>query len=391
MIYLFVLFLLLCLSVRYDINLRTRGKNQWFFAMLIIFIMIAGLRWRVGIDTTRYLYAFYFLRPSFENFSFADYPIGKDPLWVLLNSFVKSFAGRFYVVQLVHAAIVNTLIFYYIRRHCKYVFICLFFYALTDFLNYNMEVMRGSISIVICLYANDYFLEKKWVKGFSLLLLALMFHAQTIVIFCMPFLLFMRLNKIGLIMLILGFIAGMLAEYLIGDYALYLIDNEAIQEKALGYIESEHYGSEFGLMPIITNFIPNLLYALGSLWFIKTRNTQSSVLRFEPLVLFFCLFLMIKINFRIAYRYVDYYQIYVLFFYSETFVRLVKRFRFRRNYAFAILIFIPLLIMRVNYFSKDSVYSRYFPYTSIFYRETDRDRESLFVSLGGRAPNKDIY
>lgn len=390
-IYLIVLILLLYLSVRYDIYEYTSGKELWFNTMLIIFILIAGLRWRVGIDTTRYLYTFYYLRPKLEDFSFADYPIGTDPLWGLLNSAVKSFFGRFYVVQLLHAAFVNILIFKYIKRHSKYVFICLFFYAFTEYLNFNMEVMRASMSIVVCLYANDYFQERRWINGFGLLFVALLFHAQTILLFTMPFLLFMRFNKVGIIMLFVGFLMGIMVEYLIGDYFVYLIDNEAIQEKALGYIESEHYGGEFGWMPIFTNFIPNMLYALGALWFIKRNDPDNYILRFEPFVMFYCLFMMIKMNFRIAYRYVDYYQIYMIFLYSETFILLVKKFWYRSKYTIAILVFVPMLIMRVNYYSKDKVYPRFFPYTSVLDRETDRERETLFVLSGVRAANKNLY
>ena len=51
MIYLIVIILLLLLSFRYDINGKTEGREQCYLAMLVIFILIAGLRWRLGVDT----------------------------------------------------------------------------------------------------------------------------------------------------------------------------------------------------------------------------------------------------------------------------------------------------------------------------------------------------
>ena len=294
MVYFAVVTLLLCLSIRFDINGKTEYRDQWYLGMLILFILIAGLRWRVGIDTTRYLYSFYHTRPTLSEFSFEEYPIGRDPLWVLLNSIVKSLDGRFFFLQIVHASIVNILIFKYIKRHSKYIFTCLFFYAITCYFVYNMEIMRGSLSIVICLYANDYFINRQWIKGYVLLFVALLFHAQTIVMFLMPFLLFMRLNKVGLFVLVVAYVVGVISQVLIGDYLELLIDNEAIQDKASDYVDPEHYGSEFELSSILLNFLPTLLYVLGSLWFVKKRGLNTHLIKLEPLVLFFCVFLMVK-------------------------------------------------------------------------------------------------
>ena len=180
MIYLLVIVLLICLSLRYDINGKTKYRDFWYLMMLVVFILIAGLRWRLMVDTPNYIYNFYHVYPSLENFSFEDYPIGKDPFYVLINSLVISLGGRFYVVQLIEATVVNVLVFKYIKRHSSYLFTCLFFYAIMCYMGYSMETMRASLSVVICLYANDYILDKKWIKGYILLFLALMFHAQTI-------------------------------------------------------------------------------------------------------------------------------------------------------------------------------------------------------------------
>ena len=173
--------------------------------MLFVFILLSGLRWRLGVDTTGYLYNFYHEYPTLNKFSLEDYSLFSSPLFVLLNSFVLTLGGRFYVVQLIHASFVNILIFKYIKKHTQYLFICLFFYAVVAYSKYNMEIMKGSMSIVICLFANDYILEKKWVKGYILYFIALLFHAQTILLFFIPFLFSLRLNIKGLLVLICAF------------------------------------------------------------------------------------------------------------------------------------------------------------------------------------------
>ena len=111
MIYLIVLFLLIILSLRYDIQGKTKNFVFWYRIVLVVFILIAGLRWRLGVDTPNYLENFYYWHPTLDKFSFSEYGLGKDPFYVLINSIVKTLGGRFYIVQLIQASIVNVLIF----------------------------------------------------------------------------------------------------------------------------------------------------------------------------------------------------------------------------------------------------------------------------------------
>ena len=124
MIYLFILILLLCLTLRYDINGKTKYRSQWYIIMLVIFILVAGLRWRLMVDTPNYIERFYHRTPLLKDYSF---DIGKAPFYTLINSIVLTLGGRFYVVQLIEASFVNILVFKYFKRHSKYIFTCLFF------------------------------------------------------------------------------------------------------------------------------------------------------------------------------------------------------------------------------------------------------------------------
>ena len=87
-----------------------------FLLVEILLILVAGLRYRIGGDTTNYIYSFYHVYPVLEDFSFEDYPIGKDPLYVIINSIVKTLGGRFYVVQLIQSIFVITLTFKYFKK-----------------------------------------------------------------------------------------------------------------------------------------------------------------------------------------------------------------------------------------------------------------------------------
>ena len=349
MIYLLVIVLLICLSLRYDINGKTKYRDFWYLMMLVVFILIAGLRWRLMVDTPNYIYNFYHVYPSLENFSFEDYPIGKDPFYVLINSLVISLGGRFYVVQLIEATVVNVLVFKYIKRHSSYLFTCLFFYAIMCYMGYSMETMRASLSVVICLYANDYILDKKWIKGYILLFLALMFHAQTIIMFIRPLLFFLRFNKMGIIVLLGAFVVGYFIQTLLGDYLELLELSDVMENKADKYVQSDKFGTQAGnLNFFIVKILPTLMYSVISLIYVKRTSPQNKLLKLEPFIMLGMVFIIMRMNIEIAYRYVSYFLIHIVLFCSFLFVNVAKNIsKFNRGVAYmrAVIIFIPLFFL----------------------------------------------
>ena len=191
MIYFVILALLVVLSWQYDILGKTEKKEFWYRLLLIIFILVAGLRYRLGGDTINYIKYFYYETPYLWKLSTEDF-FAMEPLFLLLNSVVKSLGLKFYVVQLIQTLIVNSLVFAYVKKHSLYPFTCIFFYSIYMYFFYNFEELRASISVAICLFANDYLLDKKWLKGFMLYILGTMFHYSTVLLFVTPFFLFLK-------------------------------------------------------------------------------------------------------------------------------------------------------------------------------------------------------
>ena len=391
MIYIVVLVLLICLSLRYDINEKTKYRDEWYFVMLIVFILIAGLRWRLMVDTPNYIYRFYHSTPLLEDYSFADYPIGKDPLYVLINSIVKTYGGRFYVVQLIEATFVNILVFKYIKRHSNYIFTCLFFYAITNYLGLCMETMRASFSIVICLYANDYILDKKWVKGYLLMLIALMFHAQTIVMFILPALFFLRFNKVGVVALVCAFILGLFLQTSLGDYAALLEFSDELEDKATTYANSESFGGvKGGLGYFLFAKLPMLVYPILSLLYIKRYKPDCALLKMEPFIVLGVMFVAIRINFEIAYRYANYFGVHFFLFYSELMVSIIHRAK-HVDKAVAcfrgFLYFLPFFLL--TGFAKYVRLHTFYPYSSVIERRIDHNREAKYMNGNKITPPAD--
>ena len=385
MIYIATLFLLLLLSFCYDINGKKKNRDFWYNAMLVAFILIAGLRWRIGLDTTNYLGHFYHEYPTLDHFSFEDYNIAKSPLYVLINSFVKSLGGRFYVVQIIQATFVNTLVFKFIKKHSQYIFTCLFFYAISCYTTYNMETMRASMGVVVCFFANDYVLEKKWWKAYTLFIIAFLFHAEVIVMFILPLFFFLRFNKIGVLFLIASFFVGKILASLLQDYLFLFEDVGTIQDKVSSVTESDKWGSssEGGFIYIILSIVIPFTLIISSLYYVKKYKPNSDLLKMEPFLLIGFAFVLIQYNFLIAYRYVDCFKFYFIFFYSELWIGLTvraKNIERKLSLVRTVVIFFPLIfyLLYPNYISDKGKGYRYIPYNSVFQRKINKKQQLKF-------------
>ncbi len=363
--------------------------------MLIVFIFIAGLRYRLGVDTTRYLYKFYYLVPKLSELTIDDFSFGSDPLWLLFNSLVLTFGGHFYIVQLLHATFVNFLLFKYINKHTRFIFTSIFFYFIYQYSAFNMEEMRASMSIVVCLFANDYIIEKKRIKGLLLYFIAALFHISTIVIIIMSLFYFLRFNKYSITVLIASFLMG----FVLRPYAeslVFMMDmGDIVNNKAMNYVTNDHFMEGnmniFGIISLL------LIYSYGvvSFFIIRRTNFLANVNIFEPFIIIFLLFGLLSINVEIVYRFARFYVVYYIILVSSFVVYSfsMKSPMLSRGvvYIRACLIMMPLLFFLVKIQMADNTRERYLPYSSVIEKSIDTNREKIISFYEGPPPSTREY
>lgn len=381
MIYLFVFILLLLLSLRYDVNGKTKGRSLWYFVILVLLILIAGFRWRLGSDTPLYLYTFYHETPYLCNLTLEDLGI-KYPLWVLLQSIVLTVFGKFFVVQIIHAAFVNALYFKYIKKHSSYIFSCVLIYFIWMYTNQNMETMKASMAIVICLFGNDFILEKRWLHGFSLYIIASMFHISAIVMVLMPFAFWVRLDYRAFVLFVLAYYIGGVIQSNMGDYLMLLEMDGDIQDKLETYANSDTYGSMHNINYFIVNMLPFFAYSIFAVNYISKKDSNKRLLRLEPFLVIWLIFMILKLNVFIFYRYVQFYNIYFILYFVQLFYSCVEsanKLDLRLSITRGFCIILPILI----YLSLYNVgrLPMYYPYTSVFNRTINKERELEFSGV----------
>lgn len=375
--------MLIILSFRYDINGKTDNRDFWYHFVLVILILVAGLRYRLGIDTVNYLNSFYHKYPYIWDIN-QDYLLetSREPLWLFLNSIVRSLGGKFFVLQLIQSSIVNIIVFRYFKKHSSYPFICVLFYSASMYFLWNMIVMRSAVAMAIGLVGNDYILERKWKKGYLTYLFAFLFHYSAVILFVTPILLFLRLNRTGLLILLSMVVCGFIIEKVLGDYLMMLEFSEELggmsdkMEHYSGYLESEKYSGGRSLFKIL----PSLSYGLLSLWYVKRYGKQSELFKFEPFLMIGLIYTVLQFGFTMSYRFARFYEIYFIIFEVQFFANLLlcnRRLSKALSFGRTVLIFSPLFVS-VLFSSIYVRFSWYVPYSSVFDRNINHKREKAY-------------
>ena len=391
MIYVVIFLLLVLLFIRYDFCGRERGRMAWYYALLVLFILMAGLRWRLGSDTPIYMRQFFYETPILWKLQTEDVMSGLKPFWKLLNSIVYTFFGRFYILQLIHAAIVNILFFSYFKKHSRYLFFCILLYFFWLYMTMSMQVMKASFSIAICLYANDYLMDRKWLKSYSLYFLALLFHPQTALLLFMPLFLKLRFNIKGGLFLLISFMAGIAIQKYLADY-LFLFEylgDDTIMNKATDYT-SAIVEADNSFLRMVTA-VGILICEILSIIYVKKRTTID-ISHLEPFLMLGMAATLIQINIELFYRYVQYFNFYfiILFSYITQYIvdgnRLLSRGLLLTK---VVVVFLPLFlcIHASRYFQLP----RFVPYSSILEKKVDKTREKSYMNDGKPAASKKEY
>lgn len=384
MIYLIVLFFLVLLTIRYDINRKKKNQEEWYIIVYVIFVLIAGLRFRLGEDTINYIYFFYHGIPVLGELCVDDFlETSSPPLWLLLNSFIKTIGGKFFCVQIIQSVILNGLLFKYFKKHSPYPFACVTLYFFWRYQWYNMVVMKAGIALAIILFANDYFLEKKYKKGLLLILIATGFHQSSVLLAIVPFLTFLRFNILGVIILVCAFFVGVILQSKLGDVFDMMEFSEGISSKLENYQYSKYMRQDHNINYFIFNQGPLILYPVLSLLYVKKYCKESKILSLEPFLVIGLLFQVMVFNVWIFYRFVYIYLIYYIIFIVQFFIDYSKKHvKCSRSIAYVATatVFVPLII-NILFFIRPFTHEGFNPYSSVIERSVDRDREQFYAGI----------
>jgi len=394
MIFIILLILLFILSYNYDIKGVKDKNNRWYKILLVLFILLSGLRYRIGGDSIAYLYYYYNTIPYLSDFCFEEFPeYHYEPFFLLFNMIVKSLGGKFFVVLFIHAIVVNVLIFKYFKKHSQFPFLCILIYYVWMYALFNFEVMRASISIVICLFANDLLLEKKWIKGYLLYILAIGFHYSAVAMLLTPFLFRLKVNKFGYFFLLLSFIAGFWIAAHLNKYLFLfeLTDSTTTSDKLDYYMSSDSLSNSIDLQGYLLHVIPAFLYPIIAFKIIKRKNEKGAtpLIMLEPLIMIGLMYQLMTNSILMLYRVTYFFVIYLIMCYAELIAHIIKSNKHLNSLAVirAIIFLLPFINNATSYYraiydpnQQPAAYNfrKYVPYSTVFDRTKDPIREKVW-------------
>lgn len=364
MIYIVVIIIFIIGVYNFDIHNKWENKETWYKLECFLLILLSGLRYKVGGDTVMYMISYDDIPPLKQlTANFIDYS-RYQPLWIYLCSALKSASEEFVLLQIVHAAIVNPVFFYFFKKHSLYPFSCTLIYAVFFFMNYNTEIMRAALSVSVFLISYDFIISKQWFKYLICTLIAVGFHSEALVMLIFPFCYFtfkFSVKKTMLVVLALFIIFNALDFIpIISDYLSF---NEKIQEAFNKYSEGTSFSLNLtGTVVYVFKVIIWLLF----LWLIKDKETYNR---------FFIILVLLATVF--SYKYVVILGRALDFAYPLLILEFIDLISSRINFLKIIVVIGIIYAWGFFYFrpvGNSYSYRQYYPYSSILSPSEDRER-----------------
>lgn len=405
MIYCTIIFLLVLLAYHYDYQNHIRYRSEWFIVLMIIFILVAGLRYRLGIDSTRYEYYFTSL-PSLGELSTFDYDSVRYGVgYLFLNAIARSLSDNFVIMQCLHAIFINSIIFWFIYRNTRHIFTALLLYAFLYYFTYNFEILRESCAAVIFLYSWQYFKNEIWGKYYICCIIAILFHPSAIFLLILPvfylpaFRSFFRMGwtfgiSCGCVFIIAAYLSVRFFDYLqlitiasVDDYAASYADSTLGGEKSLNIKGIGVFIIKIIIYPLVT-----MICLKGSKYFRSNIDIPSNITEKLEYLLCWYVYIAIISNFiQIFYRFNNYLTPFWTLALADVLFSVLKVSKRKLRLSFGIwtLLILPYLSLNIyGYFLEDGksgikLYKRYYPYSSVLNPVKDEKREQLFRYLGG--------
>lgn len=391
MLYIVILLLLILLSYNYDYLQKKQGKYAWYSIVLVIFVLVAGLRYRIGLDTIRYMSSFQKIPDLFDIGSVDFDSENYDPLYFLLSSLAKTIYDDFYIMQFLQAILVNVVVFRFIRLNTKNIFFGVLLYYIFLYSNFMCEVMRESCAVSMVLLGYEYLKDNKVLKFSIFLVLAYLFHSSAIVLFLIPLLKVIgiwdkfKLNKYSLFIFAGVLWFGYFLQPRIFPILLGLSMTDRINSKLEVYYDlTDLTGQIYNIFGIISNFLQFIIPCALSI--IITRMVGYKYFKsLTPFALSGIFVAIFTIPIALFYRYNNYFFPFMLIVMSEAMFPNLKDIRGKKILIVfnRTMIIFAMFAKLYGFFGDDGASgykqcNRYYPYTTIFSREIDLDRENLF-------------
>lgn len=359
---------------------KVGGEKGWYCFNLLVLVLLAGLRYRVGSDTLMYMSMFDDC-PKLDELRYFDFSTAKyNPLWYILNAISRSLYDNFTLFQIIHAVIINSVFFWFFRKYCPlYYFSAILLYYIGYFCYFNMEVMRESLCISVLMLSTPFLLKRKWIAYYLMCFVGLLFHYSAIVMFGFPFLLFFKKPSWKLQILI--FVSVLLVMRVI-NLPVLLLDllgfNEQLTLLLKNYLENQR--NIMGIIAELIKYTPVFIFIC-----FHERIRLVYKYDFTSIIMGVIIFYALSMSIGAFSRFINYFVPFTIIYAINSIYALFSiKFKDMQVTGISVLCGFTLLCVNLLSFYFNDVsetypntrsYVRYVPYHSVLKPQIDEHRE----------------
>lgn len=400
MVYLFVIILLLFGIFRYDYCRAERGRKFYYILLLILFICVAGFRYRLGMDSVTYEH--FFNSDSLhrlQDLTLEDFlSIRYMPGFVILASLCKTIYPDFMLLQFAVSIFLNCVVFWFLWKNTRHVFLALLLYGCFEYITLNMEVMREAMSVSFFLLAWPFFRDGKWIGYYLLIVCAFLCHVSAFLMFFVPLCLlpgirwFFQYGKQTYIMCVIILIISVFVSLWFYRFIEAIAITESMAERSNAYENMNLGGNVVNFLGLISNIVRFAVYPLAAIYFLKKDSRammeSQDMVRKQLLCILGIYIVLLSTGIFILTRYNNYLIFFSFILISDwafSYIRKNNK-KIRLNLMTWVIILSPLFLyqtysaywLNINKSGTLKSYMKYYPYASRFEMDKDHDREKVF-------------
>lgn len=376
-----LLAILLSIFTKYRPSHTYRWDSKLLF-ILILMILCSGLRYMIGSDTVAYM-SDYHNMPNFKSIINNGIDTSLyEPLWYFFCAFCKLFSDDYFFMQFVHAILVNSIIFNFIKKYTTtdslYIAVLLYFICL--FLYFNTEIMREVLAICVILMVIPSLLKKRYFIFYFGCIIASLFHGSALICAIIPLFIRIKNTKKAYIIMAIICACSSILWYLFQDYIYLAFFIQSVEHKYNAYIETEFFN--YNVNGTILQIIIKCVLPLSIILINKSKEACAiNKLLFPFVYIYIILGVFSLYNNTIFDRFQNYFAIPFWIYTANTFIG----YNYKKIMIKTILVtsvFLMVIGRYYSYFKYDvtdtfRIYERYFPYSSVLNKKDSPSRKAM--------------
>ncbi len=353
-VYIVPIFILLAGIIQCDLIGSKRSEKPIWGLLFLYLTLIIGLRYGLGGDTLNYMGDYQWRVPlkDWKPDLFDHY----QPGYVFLCSLAKTVSEEFYVFQIVHVLLFNTLLFLFISRNSESRFFCFLCVYVINYIYFTTEILRESLAVMVFIFNYRNVEDGRWVRYYLGVLLGCMFHISSVALVVVPFLKWLKFDKYYVYMVFVACLSAVGLEKIFNIIAsVAMVGDKLSLYKDLGSI-----GMFAGLMNLLRRTVFPIAFVL------LVKYGMKEKVKFETPIAIMTLAGISAFFFPLVFgRLVNYFMVFFAVSFGDSMIRLIKsNVKVLINNA-RILVVLFLMVYLSNHVMYRT-YERFIPYYSIF-------------------------